>query len=253
MVRNQKVGVFFHVRFSQFLFFTEMRKAELSELLTSVGLKHCCAGGSPGCEKQALTLMFTFCSPELVWFWSPRRSPGWCQSCCGWGGGRGGQGLSVRAGMGLTHPGNPAGIHPKLPPQGAQMSSSLCCNPALSKDLKTVPAQWTLILFNHPVFPQFAWILNIWICIAMKQGKKKIIVQWCFTHLQHKIVFHHKSIALSCSHFFIHVFIPVCCFSFRADDEVNVWALGTGSGQGNSVSQPLRFPAWALSVSGGKI
>lgn len=65
MVRNQKVA-FFHVHFPHFLFFTEMRKAVLSELLPSAGLKHCCAGGSPACEEQALTLIFIFFSPELV-------------------------------------------------------------------------------------------------------------------------------------------------------------------------------------------
>lgn len=53
-----------------------------------------------------------------------------------------------------------------------------CCNPALAKDLTTVPAQWTRILFNlfnHPVVPQFAQILNMWICTAMKQKEKKKI------------------------------------------------------------------------------
>lgn len=40
----------------------------LPELLTSVGLKPCCAGDSLDCEEQALTLVFLFISPELVWY-----------------------------------------------------------------------------------------------------------------------------------------------------------------------------------------
>lgn len=163
MVRNRKVGSF-SCSLPHFLFLAEMRKAALPGLLTSVGLKPCCAGDSPGCEEQALTLIFVFFSQSWFGFGVPL---GQCHLLCHPRVGRGHRGdRSCLPGLDGFNPVGGTSWEPWCSPIPNQHIKVRC--PAVwllqsspVSGSQAIPAQSTLILLNHPVVPQFARILNI--------------------------------------------------------------------------------------------